>query len=191
MNKIHDQLTAAADEAARIVAGTHPEQFGDKTPCGQWDVKELLNHLVLWTSYSFERRARSEQVGPELQERDFASEPDYAARYREQLDRALAAWAPDEVWAGEVDTGHAKMPAPQIAEMILMELVLHAWDLATATGQEYRCPADVAATVTKAVGESAQMYREYDGFAAEVELAGDASVFEQALAVSGRRPVGR
>ncbi|NUR63222.1 MAG: TIGR03086 family protein [Catenulispora sp.] len=191
MNKIHDQLTEAAGAAARVVAGTRPEQFADKTPCSQWDVKELLNHLVLWTSYSFERRARSEQVGPELTERDFASEPDYAARYREQLDRALAAWEPDEVWAGQVDTGSGTMPAPQIAEMILMEMVLHAWDLATATGQRYTCSDEVAATVAKAVSDTAEMYRQYDGFAAEVALDADASVFERALAVSGRRPAGR
>ncbi|NUP52239.1 MAG: TIGR03086 family protein [Catenulispora sp.] len=191
MNKIHEQLTTAADEAARVVANTRPEQFGDKTACTQWDVKELLNHLILWTSYSFERRARSEQVGPDLTDRDFASEPDYAQRYRDQLDRALAAWEPDEVWAGQVDTGSGTMPAPQIAEMILMELVLHAWDLATATGQSYNCPDDVAATVAKAVADAAEMYREYDGFAAEVEVPADASVFDKALAVSGRRPVAR
>lgn len=190
MNKIHEQLTAAADEAARVVANTGPEQFGDKTACPQWDVKELLNHLILWTSYSFERRARSEQVGPDLTDRDFASEPDYAQRYRDQLDRALAAWEPDEVWASEVDTGSGTTPAPQIAEMILMELVLHAWDLATATGQPYNCPDDVAATVAKAVADSAEMYREYDGFGAEVEVPADASVFDKTLAASGRRPAG-
>lgn len=187
MNKIHEQLTEAADEAARIVAGTRPEQFGDKTPCAQWDVKELLNHLILWTSYSFERRARSEEVGPELTERDFASEPDYAERYREQLNRALKAWEPDEVWAGEVNTGSSTMPASQIAEMILMEMVLHAWDLATATGQSYTCSEEVAATVAKAVDASAEMYRQYDGFAAETEVGDGASVFERALAVSGRK----
>lgn len=191
MNKIHEQLTTAAAEAARVVAGTRPDQFGEKTPCTQWDVKELLNHLVLWTSYSFERRATSAAVGPELTERDFASEPDYAARYRAQLDRALAAWAPDEVWASEIDTGSGTMPAAAIAEMILMEMVLHGWDLATATGQDYTCPDDVAAVVAKAVAETAEMYREYDGFAAEIELGEDATVFERALAVSGRRPAGR
>jgi uncharacterized protein (TIGR03086 family) len=192
MSTVHEQLTHAADEAARVVAGTDPAQFGDKTPCTQWDVKELLNHLMLWTSYSFERRARSEQVGPELTERDFASEPDYAARYRAQLDRALAAWAPAEVWESEIDTGGGKTPAPQIAEMILMEMVLHGWDLATATGQDYACPDDVAATVAKAVGATAEMYRQYDGFAAGVQLGvADATAFEQTLALSGRRPAGR
>ncbi|MEZ0115049.1 uncharacterized protein (TIGR03086 family) [Catenulispora sp. EB89] len=188
MSTVHEQLTEAADQAARIVAGTDPSRFGDKTPCTQWDVKELLNHLILWTSYSFERRARSEQVGPELTERDFAAEADYAAAYRAQLDRALAAWAPAEVWDSEIDTGGGKTPAPQVAEMILMEMVLHGWDLATATGQPYQVSDQVAATVAKAVAASAEMYRQYDGFAAEVEVGPDATALETALAVSGRQP---
>ncbi|MBS2554491.1 TIGR03086 family protein [Catenulispora sp. NL8] len=187
MSTIHEQLTEAADEAARVVANTKPEQFGDKTPCTQWDVKELLNHLMLWTAYSFERRARSEQVGPDLTERDFAAEPDYAARYRAQLDRALAAWTPAEVWESEIDTGSGKTPAPQIAEMILMEMVLHAWDLATATGQPYAVSDEVAAIVGKAVEASAEMYRQYDGFAAEAPVGQDATVLDKALAVSGRK----
>ena len=188
MNALHEQLTEAADQAARIVSGTDPGRFDDKTPCTQWDVKELLNHLILCTAYSFERRARGEQVGPDLTARDFASEADYAAAYRAQLDRALAAWAPAEVWESEIDTGGGKSPAPQIAEMILMELVLHGWDLATATGQRYEISDETAATVAKAVGASAEMYRQYDGFAAEVEVGPDAKALQKALAVSGRRP---
>jgi uncharacterized protein (TIGR03086 family) len=187
MSTLHEQLTEAADQAAHVVAHTSPEQFGDKTPCTQWDVKELLNHLILWTAYSFERRARSEQVGPDLTERDFTADADYAAAYRAQLDRALAAWAPAEVWDSEIDTGGGKTPAPQIAEMILMEMVLHGWDLATATGQSFEVSDEVAATVAKAVGASAEMYRQYDGFAAEVEAGADAPVLVKALAVSGRK----
>ncbi|MEY9929221.1 uncharacterized protein (TIGR03086 family) [Catenulispora sp. GP43] len=187
MSTIHEQLTEAADQAARVVAGTDPGRFTDKTPCSDWDVKELLNHLILWTAYSFERRARSEQVGPDLTERDFASEPDYAAAYRAQLDRALAAWAPPEVWESEIDTGGGKTPAPQVAEMILMEMVLHGWDLATATGQPYEISDEIAGTVAQAVEASAEMYRQYDGFAAEVQIGQDATTLEKALAVSGRR----
>ena len=188
MSTIHEQLTEAADQAARVVAGTDPSRFGDGTPCEKWDVKELTNHLILWTSYSFERRARGEQVGPELTERDFTAEPGFAAAYRAQLDRALAAWAPAEVWDSEIDTGGGKTPAPQIAAMILMEMVLHGWDLATATGQPFQVSDEVAATVAKAVAATAEMYRQYDGFAAEVEVGPDATPLEKALAVSGRRP---
>jgi uncharacterized protein (TIGR03086 family) len=185
---IHEQLTVSADEAAKIVAGTTPDQFGDLTPCGKWDVKELLNHLVLWTSHSFERRARSEQVGADLMERDFASEPDYAAAYRAQLDRALAAWSDPAIWETEIDTGSGTTPATKMAEMVMMEMVLHGWDLAKATGQSYQCPDEVAETVGRALADVVEMYREYDGFAAEVVLGPDASAFDRVLAVSGRDP---
>lgn len=187
MDELRDQLAAAADEAARIVAGTTSGQFALPTPCEQWNVRALLNHLVLWTSYSFERRAYSAEVGEDLTGRDFAGEPDYAAAYRAQLDRALAAWEPDEVWAGEIDTGHAKTPAPQVAEMVLLEMVLHGWDLASATGQSYTVPERVAETVGAAVAGVAEMYRAYDGFDPEVEVGDDASALERALAKSGRR----
>ena len=188
MSTLHEQLTEAADQAARVVAGTDPSRFADKTPCAQWDVKELVNHLILWTAYSFERRARGEQVGPDLTERDYACDPGFAAGYRAQLDRALAAWEPAEVWDSEIDTGGGKTTAPQVAEMILMELVLHGWDLATATGQPYQVGEQVAATVGKTAGAMAEMYRQYDGFAAEVQVGPDATALERALAVSGRRP---
>lgn len=191
MNALHDQLTAAADEAARIVAGTTPAQFAQSTPCPSWDVRGLINHLVLWTSYSFELRAHSAKVGEELTERDFAGEPDYAAAYRAQLDRALEAWRPARVWESEIDTGSATMPAREVAEMILMELVLHGWDLASATGQEFTVPEEVAETVGAAVAGVAEMYRQYDGFADEVAVADGAGALERALAKSGRRMASR
>ena len=185
---LHEQLTSAAEQASRVVDGTKPDQFGLPTPDGEWDVKTLLNHLVLWTSYSFERRATSQEVGPDLTERDFAAEPDYAEAYRAQLDRALAAWAAPGIWDTEIDTGQGTTPARQIGEMILMEMVLHGWDLARATGQDFAVPDAVAETVAKAVGETAELYRQYDGFAAEVGLGPDASALDRALAVSGRDP---
>jgi uncharacterized protein (TIGR03086 family) len=188
MTDLHDQLTAAADEAARVVAGTSPEQFALPTPCTRWDVRGLLNHLVLWTSYSFERRARSAEVGKDLTERDFAGDPDFAAAYRAQLDRALAAWKPAQVWESEIDTGQSTVPARQVAEMILMEMVLHGWDLASATGQEFTVPDPVAQTVCAAVTEVAAMYRDYDGFGPEVAVDADATALERALAMAGRRP---
>jgi hypothetical protein len=43
------------------------------------------------SSHSLERRAHGQSVAPELMERDFAASPGFAAAYRAQLDRALAA----------------------------------------------------------------------------------------------------
>ena len=56
---LHAELTDATEAAARIVDHVTPDQLGGPAPCTEWDVRALLNHLILWTSHSLERRAHT------------------------------------------------------------------------------------------------------------------------------------
>jgi len=185
---LHPELTDAAGAAALVVANVTPAELGGPTPCGEWDVQALLNHLILWTSYSLERRAHGESVAPELMERDFSAAPDFAVDYRAQLDRALAAWADPAVWDRELDVMGAKTSAADVAALIIAELVLHGWDLAAATGQEYAVSASAAEAALRAVEANAELFREYKGFADPLPTAADAGVLDRVLALSGRDP---
>lgn len=185
---LHAELTDAAGSAARVVDNVQPGQFGDPTPDTEWDVRTLLNHLILWTSYSFERRARGESVSEEMMARDFAAEPDFAAAYRAQLDRALSAWSDPAVWERDLNVMGSATPAADVAAMMLAEMVLHGWDLAAATGQSYTISDRAAAAAMSAVEANAELFRQYKGFAEPVGLAADAPVFERVLAESGRDP---
>jgi uncharacterized protein (TIGR03086 family) len=188
MTNLLPQLTAAAAEAARVARAVTPEQLSDATPDTEWDVRTLANHLVLWTSYNFELRARGESVPDDWQKRDFTAEPGWADAYAAQLDRAMAAWADPAVWEGEVKMGDSSMPAAAVAGMILLELVLHGWELAVATGQEFSVPGSVDAATLGLVEEYAEMYRQYAGFAEPLPVGAEAAAFERALALSGRDP---
>lgn len=185
---LHAELTDAAGSAARVVANVKPGQFGDPTPDTDWDVRTLLNHLILWTSYNFERRAHGEMVSEEMMARDFAAEPDFAAAYRAQLDRALAAWADPAIWERELNVMGSATPATDVAAMMLFEMVLHSWDLAAATGQAYTVSDRAAAAALTAVEANAEMFRQYKGFAEQVGLAAGAPVLDRVLAESGRDP---
>jgi uncharacterized protein (TIGR03086 family) len=185
---LHPQLTEAADAAARVVSGVSPDQLDGPTPCPDWDVRALVNHLILWTSYSLERRAHGESVADELMSADFAAAADFAVRYREQLDRALAAWADPAAWERKLDVMGTPMEAADVAAMNLMDMVLHAWDLAVATGQAYALPDDTAQVVARAVEANAELFRQYQGFAEPVVVPPGASALDQALAGSGRDP---
>lgn len=187
-NGLHTHLTNAAAEADRVAHAVRPEQLDGPTPCGEYDVRALANHLVLWTSHSFAARARGESVPDELQQRDFTAEPGWADAYRAQLDTALAAWADPAVWDRELDMGGTPMPASAIATMILLELALHGWDLARAAGDDYSLPEATAQAVLAATEEYAEMYRQYKGFAEPVSVAPGAGPFSRALALSGRYP---
>jgi uncharacterized protein (TIGR03086 family) len=185
---LHTEMTDAADAAARTVANVDPSQFGRSTPCAEWDVRTLLNHLILWTSYSLEARAHGESVGQELIDRDFADGPGFASAYRAQLDRALTAWADPAVWERSLDVMGAPMPAADVAALNIAEMVLHGWDLAAATGQAYTVSEPAAVAAMRAAEANADLFRQYKGFADPVDVPSAASELDRLLALSGRDP---
>ena len=185
-------MAAAAAEAARVVAGAakaaNTETLDQTTPCTDWDLRTLLNHMILWTSYSAERRAYGESVAEELMSKDFTAEPGYAQAYQAQITKAVDAWSKPEAWAGDRNVMGSATPAADIAAMLIVEMVLHGWDIAKATGQDYRCDDAVAQAVLETVQAQGELFRQYQGFAAIVPVPDDATAFDRALALSGRDP---
>lgn len=184
----HPELADSAKEAARISAGVTPEQLSGGTPCPDYDTRTLVNHWVAYTGLGMELRAKRQPHPADLATRDFTADPAWAAAYAGQLDRSVAAWADPAAWEGEIDLGGMAMPAAGIAGMLLLELVLHGWDVAKATGQEYRATDATAKLLLTVVGEQAEMFRQYKGFGDPVTPPEGASELELAVALSGRDP---
>jgi uncharacterized protein (TIGR03086 family) len=181
-------MASAISETARIVAGVDAGQLGDPTPCTDWDVRTLLNHIILWTAYNAEQRAYGGGVGEDLMSKDFAAEPGFADDYAAQAGKAVAAWSDPAAWERELNVMGSATPAADVAELLIAEAVLHGWDLAVATGQRYRCDAATAAVVARVVEAQAELFRQYQGFAEAVPVPDSAPAFDRALALSGRDP---
>lgn len=184
----HQEMAAAAAEAARVVGGVGADQFTAPTPCADWDLHALLNHTILWTAFSAERRARDEPLPDDLMTRDLAAEPGFAATYAAQIDKAVAAWSDPAAWARDLNVMGSPTPAADIAGLLIAEMVLHGWDIARASGQEYVSTDAVVAVTAAAVDASAELFRQYGGFAAPVPLPGGAPALDRVLAASGRDP---
>jgi Mycothiol maleylpyruvate isomerase N-terminal domain len=86
-------MAAAAAETARVVSGvpSGPHTLDAPTPCQDWDLRTLLNHTILWTSYSAERRAHGESVAEDLMSKDFTAGPGFRENYAKQIDKAVQA----------------------------------------------------------------------------------------------------
>lgn len=80
------------------------------------------------------------------------------------------------------------LPAADLAGMIIKEMAVHGWDVATTTGQDFRVSEEAARFVLGVVETHADLYRQYDGFADPVPVPADAPVFDRAPALSGRDP---
>ncbi|MET8442984.1 TIGR03086 family metal-binding protein [Streptomyces sp. NPDC004981] len=189
MKNAYEHMAECAAESARVARGVGAApQAATSTPCREWDLRELVNHWVLYSAHGLEHRALRTPLPDELTARDFTADADWPERYAAQLDRAVAAWSDPATWEGTIDTGHGSTPAPDIARMLVMETALHGWDVARATGQEFRLSGPAGAYLLESVEGTAELYRRYDGFAGEVVLSGEASDFARALALSGRDP---
>jgi uncharacterized protein (TIGR03086 family) len=183
------EMADAAAETARVVQGVpETKSLDDPAGCGDWDLRTLLNHTILWTSYSAERRAHGESVAEDLMNKDFTADPGFREDYTRQVQKAVDAWSTPAAWEGTRDMMGSATPATDIGAMLIMEMALHGWDVAKATGQEYHATDALAAALEDTVTKQAELFRKYQGFADPIQVADDASTFDKALALSGRDP---
>ena len=184
------EMASAAAETARVVNGvpTRAEALDAPTPCPDWDLRTLLNHTILWTSYSAERRAHGESVAQDLMDKDFTADPGFREDYARQVAKAVEAWSDPRAWEGDRNVMGTATPATEVGAMLIMEMALHGWDVARATGQAYHADEALATALLETVQAQAELFRTYQGFADAMEPKPDAPTFDRALALSGRDP---
>lgn len=125
-------LSHALDQTGDVLAQVRRDHLDRPTPCEEWDVQRLVDHLVA-TPGRFLTMMRGEQP-------DWSAEPerideDWAGNFRSSADDLLHAW--HQVGDGE---------APVSADWQMAELAVHTWDLAQAIG---RGTADLDAEVAE------------------------------------------
>lgn len=179
-------LADAATAAASTVRGVSPDQLAAPTPCQQWQVRPLVNHL-LQVATALTLAGRGEAVPDDVWERDMMSD-DWAGRLNEQARQAIEAWSEPSAWEGTVSMSSAEMPASMVATMLASDLVIHSWDLARATGQEVACLDDTAEMARVFVEQMGEQGRGMGIFAEPVPVPQGAPALDRAVGLSGRDP---
>ncbi|MFI6014964.1 TIGR03086 family metal-binding protein [Streptomyces sp. NPDC051243] len=185
---IGELLGMARERAVPVVRGIADAALAGRTPCAEYDVKALVNH-VFQVVVQFQRLAAKEASDFGETPDRVAGSPEWRERLVEEVDRLVAAWSAPG--AEEGTTGAMDMPARLVGSMALLDLTVHMWDLARATGQEYPgADAAVVAELAGAVDELAPTARRMGVFGEPVPVAEGASAFERLLARTGRNPYG-
>ncbi|MBC2933330.1 TIGR03086 family metal-binding protein [Nocardioides sp. zg-1228] len=183
-------LAPAAEQLADVVVDVTDDQLSAPTPCEGRTVGQLLQHLVGLT-LAF-RAAADKEVGPLTDTSpDEAGWPDAEPGWREalahQLPALAAAWRDPAAWEGMTRAGGVDLPGQVAGLVALDEIVLHGWDLASATGQGFDCDDATAGALAEFVDGF-----DTDGtpgmFGPAVTVGADATPFERVLAASGRDP---
>ena len=178
-----------ATEVARVVAGVRDDQLTDPTPCAGTSVAALLDHLVGLTLAFRKAAEKMPQSGGPRADADNLP-PDWRTRLPQQLDGLVAAWQHPTAWEGSAEAGGVRMPAPAMAVVALNEVLVHGWDLAVATGQEYRPDRDAVRAcfdfgVDFAKGAPEARDQIYGPV---VPVPDDAPLFDRLLGLTGRDP---
>jgi len=180
-------LERSANATAAVARGVRPDQLDNSTPCGDWNVEELMNHLIGTMEYFAARGAGSEPSGP--------PQPAPRTTYEETVEHLEhAASATADAWGRPgaleqtIETGSGKMPASAMATMVASEILTHGWDLAKATGQ--RMPADDVDVDQVLAGMKQNLKPEArgQGFGPEMQAPRDAPPIDRLAAFLGRKP---
>src|SRR5947209_1235814 len=128
--------------AQRVIAGVHPEQLDLPTPCSEWDVRAVINHLI-GAHFYFAASLRGESIDMSAAPPDFAAN-NPAATYAGAAEEMLKVWREPGVMDRTVETLVGPIPAPVLIGMWCNDNLVHAWDLARATGQDDNLDPDLA-----------------------------------------------
>jgi uncharacterized protein (TIGR03086 family) len=165
-------LARAVDQAGDVLDHVHADALGRPTPCADWDVATLADHLVAAPTH-FLALMRGEPV-------DWSAPPPHVAEewgpaFRVAGDDLLHAWH-QGIGSGE-----------QSADWHTAELAVHTWDLATAIGYPVdRLDPEVAERGLAFMQANLTADRRGAAFGAEREAAAEAGPYERLAAFAGR-----
>ncbi len=184
-----DLLAAVLADLAVVIGGVTAGQLPGPTPCADWDVAQLRDHVLGWLTTFAAGFADPDGQAPRASLDGYTAPADPAAEVRSAaatLDAALRGGA-----AGRpLRLGEAAMPGGMALGMILWEYLVHGWDLARATGQPWSPAA--AATEQSLAFAPGMLTADYQGdgkaFGAAVPVPGTAPPLDRLLGLSGRDP---
>ncbi len=176
---------AVADFGTKVHA-VGDDQWTNDTPCTEWDVRALVNHVVyenLWVPELIGGRTVAE-VGDRFDGDVLEADP--FAAWDRSAEAAVAAVAADAAVGRTVDTSGGRVSVTEYVSEIFLDAVIHGWDLARGIG--------VNDTIDPAFAE--QLYSELAPREAELKSFGvygdvveppvDADTQAKLLAILGR-----
>jgi uncharacterized protein (TIGR03086 family) len=178
------RVDASTAHAAKIVKGVSTADFSKDTPCSEYDVKALLEHMIGGLAMLASAAETGKGVIPETV--DIA---DPAARYEEGRARLLASLRGEGVLAKQLEMPFGTIPAEMMfATIAFPEHLLHGWDLAKATGQDGTIPDDLAQEALDTLTPIEGMLRGPGVYGPKIDVPDDASLSDRLVAFSGRQP---
>jgi uncharacterized protein (TIGR03086 family) len=182
-------LTRACASTGSILDTVTPAQLALPTPCGNWPIRELINHLVGATRFFGDLAEWGSS--PEGQDWPVYADGDFATSFGEQAHRATAAFSVPGAMEQVMVTPAGPMPGWQCIQVATEEVFVHGWNLAQATAQATPAGGVAGALLSSQWLMSLCDQVRNDGtapYAAVVDVSGEAPAADRLVGFLGRDP---
>src|SRR5256884_886178 len=186
MTDIAELHAQALDATGRIVAGIPADRWHADTACEGWDVRALVNHVVsgnLWAAELATGRA-IEDVGGRL-DGDVLG-PDPAGSYAASAKAAAAVFRTPGALDAPCAVSYGPVPGSVYAGHRFLDVLVHGWDLAVATGQDYALDPGLMAACRQIIEPQLDAFRNAGALGPPPAVPAGASEQTRFLALLGR-----
>jgi len=156
------------------VTAVKEDQWGDPTPCTDWTVRDLVNHVTgenLWTVPLMEG-ATIEEVGDRFDGDVLGDDPTESAVTAAR--QAIATMAERLPEGGTVHLSFGETPSEEYAMQLAADNLVHGWDLAAGIRGDTRMEPELVNAVASWFDEREDLYRGGGAIQARRALTGDA-----------------
>jgi uncharacterized protein (TIGR03086 family) len=181
------ELHAQALEATGLIVGAiAADRWHAATPCVGWDARALVSHLVSGNLWAAELAAGGtiEGVGNRLDGDLLGDNP--AAAYAESAVSAAAVFRRPGALDAPCAVSYGPVPGSVYAGHRFLDVLVHGWDLAVATGQDYALDPQLMEECRQVIEPQLEAFRSAGVLGPEVVVPADASAQTRFLALLGR-----
>ena len=181
-------LQRVVNEATRVVGNITPDQLANPTPCAEWTVRDVVNHITggsTMFAISAEQGSVPDDVLGKLMGGGDNLGSDYKAAWATASTRAMSAFDGLDL-EKIVALPFGEMPAAIALNIAIFDVTIHATELATSTGQEIVDTDLLETALQLAQAMIGPELRQPGVFGPEQPCPADAPVTQRLLAFSGR-----
>jgi len=180
-----EQLSIIIPMLKSVADSIRNDQLGAVTPCAEFDVAGVLGHMTGLAS-GFAPMFRGEEPA---QAGTLASDATATGQFNHAMDELLGAVTSPGALERTIQTPGGPMPGAVFARLVAFDGLVHGWDLATATQQDWAPPEQLVSEVDAFAREAitAEM-RNGNAFAPEQQPPADSTTMLRLVAFTGRLP---
>ncbi len=186
MSDLVAQFKKAVEEFDRRVEQIRDDQWELPTPCSEWNVRDLVGHLVYedkWAAPLLEGQT-IEQVGDRFEGDLLGDDPLVA--WRGAAGEAVEAIEQEGALRRTVHLSYGDRPADEYLLELLNDHVIHAWDLARGIYADEKLDPELVEMLYERARPLEEALKATGSFGEKVEVPDDSDTQTKLLAIMGR-----